>query len=177
MITSCSQGILSNNVTSDSVPVEPAKSKGEKVAKRVSFKNLSEIITDSSDSIWADRRDKQASLALHFMYKDTLAVSYSSECWLIYPYKIDGNKLIVYWDNNIDTKYDFDIVKAVNKIDKKYLGKPFMVLELANDTTFKATYPIQQLIKRINSVSKYRTFFPNEYRVVQPVSYDEKGYD
>jgi hypothetical protein len=69
-------------------------------------------------------------------YKDTLAISYSPECWFRFPYKLDENKIIVYWDNFIDTKYEFDIVKAMNKTDKKYLGKAFMSLELANDTTF-----------------------------------------
>lgn len=68
-------------------------------------------------------------------------ISYSPECVLLFPYTQDNNKLIVYWDNNIDTKYNFDIVKAINKTDRKIIGRPFLILELKNDRTLRATYP------------------------------------
>ncbi|SMO78036.1 hypothetical protein SAMN06265350_11059 [Solitalea koreensis] len=120
----------------------------ETPTKRLSFKNISEIVADNSYSTWVKLQDSSASLALHFQYKDTLAVSYSPECWLMFPYKLDENKIVVYWDNNIDTKYNFDIVKAIKHTDKKFLGQPFMILELENDTTFKATYPMKELIRK-----------------------------
>ena len=137
------------------------------ISKKLVFKNVSEIVADSSYSTWVMFQDSSASLALHFQYKDTLAVSYSPECWLMYPYKLDGNKIVVYWDNNIDTKYDFDIVKAVNNTDKRYIGKPFMILELKNDTTLRATYPLKDLILKLNNSSKERTFFPDTYIIAQ----------
>jgi len=137
------------------------------ISKKLVFKNVSEIVADSSYSTWVMFQDSSASLALHFQYKDTLAVSYSPECWLMYPYKLDGNKIVVYWDNNIDSKYDFDIVKAVNNTDKKYIGKPFMILELKNDTTLRATYPLKDLILKLNNSSKERTFFPDTYIIAQ----------
>ena len=140
----------------------------EQITSRFSYKNVLEIITDTLWSVWVERKDSSASLALHFMYKDILAVAYSAECWLYYPYKIDNNKIVVYWDNKIDTKYNFDIVKAINKTDRKYLGMPFMILELENDTTFKATYPLKELVRKINNSSKNgRIFFPDKYIVVQ----------
>ena len=137
------------------------------ISKKLVFKNVSEIVADSSYSTWVMFQDSSASLALHFQYKDTLAVSYSPECWLMYPYKLDGNKIVVYWDNNIDSKYDFDIVKAVNNTDKKYIGKPFMILELKNDTTLRATYPLKDLILKLNNSSKERAFFPDTYIIAQ----------
>lgn len=135
--------------------------------KRLSFRSVSEIVADSSSSCWVQLQGDNASLALHFQYKDTLAVSYSSECWLMYPYKLEGNKIVVYWAMIIDTKYNFDIVKAIKKTGKKYVGQPFMILELENDTTFKATYPIKELIRIINSSSKDRVFFPEKYSIAQ----------
>lgn len=137
------------------------------ISKMLVFKNVSEIVADSSYSTWVMFKDSTSSLALHFQYKDTLAVSYSPECWLMFPYKLDGNKIVVYWDKNIDTKYDFDIVKAINKTDKKFIGQPFMILELENDSTLKATYPIKELIRKINSSSKERVFFPDKYEIAQ----------
>jgi coenzyme F420-reducing hydrogenase alpha subunit len=141
----------------------------EETSKQLSFKNVTEVIQDEKSNAWVELKDSTASLALHFNLdkKDTLSVSYSPECWLMYPYKIENNKIIVYWDNIIDTKYDFDIVKAIRKIDKKNIGKPFMVLELVNDTTLKATYPIPDLIKKINNSSKKRNLFPDNFILSQ----------
>ncbi len=138
-------------------------------SERLSFNNIEEVVQDKKSNAWVELKDSSASLALHFnlSYKDTLSVSYSSECWLMYPFRTENNKIIIYWDNNIDSKYEFDIVKAINKIDKNYLGKPFMILELANDTTLKVNYPIPELIRKINSSSKERTFFPNKFIVSQ----------
>ena len=85
----------------------------------------------------------------------------------MFPYKLDGKKIIVYWDENVDTKYDFDIVKVMKKVDKKYLGKAFMTLELINDTTLRSTYLLEDLVRKINASSKERTFFPAKFNLVQ----------
>ena len=165
LLTACNQ----NNKPAKSTQQKdtPYSTQQEQHPKRLSFNAISEIATDSSSSIWVNKIDSSFSLALHFDEKDTVWVSYSPECLLVFPYKQDTNKLVVYWDNNIDTKYDFDIVKAVNKIDKKLIGKPFMVLELENDTTLRATYLMPDLIRQIHSSSKERTFFPDKFILVQ----------
>jgi hypothetical protein len=139
-------------------------------SKRLTFENSDEIVADKKSSAWVEiKDDSSASLALHFNLdcNDTLAVSYSPECWLMFPFKIDHEKIIVYWDVLIDSKYDFDIVKSIEKNDNKFSGKPFMILELINDTTLKATYPIPDLIREINSSSKTRTFFPDKFVIAQ----------
>ena len=170
LVAACNQNNSASNgrkqpdtLYSANLPDTSKPNQKRELAKGVSFKDASEIVADSSYSTWVELQGNSASLALHFKYKDTLAVSYSAECWLMYPYKLDGNKIVVYWDNNIDTKYNFDIVKAIDKTDKKFIGKPFMILELINDTTLKATYPMKDLIGKINSSSKERTFFPGKY--------------
>ncbi|GAO41777.1 hypothetical protein FPE01S_01_07910 [Flavihumibacter petaseus NBRC 106054] len=117
--------------------------------------------------------DSSYSLALHFGEKDTLWISYSPECLLVFPYKRDNDKLIVYWDNNIYTKYEFDIVKAINKVDRKVIGRPFMFLELESDTILRATYPMKYLIKMINNSGGDRIFFPDKFTLVQ----DGEMYD
>lgn len=136
---------------------------------KTAYKSVQEIVSDTVYSNWVQFQDSTSSLTLHFMYSDTLAVSYSPECWLHFPYKLQGNKLVVYWDNFIDTKYDFDIVQAVNKTDPKYLGKPFLTLELKNDTTLKATYLIKSLVNQINRLGKERTFFTDEYTLLPDI--------
>jgi hypothetical protein len=144
----------------------------EETPIKYSFKDISEITAENVYSHWVYLKDSISSLSLVFgqgviWQRDTLKVPYSSECWLTYPYKLDGNKIVVYWDTDIDTKYQFDIVKAIGKIDKKLIGKPFMILELVNDTTLKATYPMKDLIEKINRSSEdnNRIFFPDIFRI------------
>lgn len=166
----CNQDYLTTNDQKINTLVTKVNSdifKQKSVVERLSFKNVVEVVKDNKSNAWVALKDTSASLALHFnlSYKDTLSVSYSAECWFMYPFKIDNNKIIVYWDDFIDSKYDFDIVKAINNVDKKYIGKPFIILELVNDTTLSATYPIPNLIKTINSSSNQRTFFPNQFIV------------
>ena len=174
-MTACNQnGSTSNDQKTDTLTIKVnadtlQTAKKKTPSERLSFNNVAEVVQDKKSNAWVELKDSSASLALHFnlSYKDSLSVSYSSECWLMYPFKTEKEKIIIYWDNFIDSKYDFDIVKAINKIDKKYLGKPFMILELVNDTTLKATYPIPELIRKINSSSKERTFFPDKFIVSQ----------
>ena len=136
------------------------------------FKNISEITQEYSYSVWFDWKegyDSSLSLIFGIGRNDTLSVYYSNECWLYYPYKLVNDKIIVYWDTIIDTKYQFDIVKAIDKIDKKLIGKPFMILELEDSTTLKATYPMKDLIEKINlSSENERIFFPDRFRQSLP---------
>ena len=136
--------------------------------EKVSFRNVSEVIAYQKPGVWANvGKDSSISCTLFFSMdssiKNTLSVEYSSECWLFFPYKDSSDRIVVYWDKNIDTKYDFDIVKKVNHIDKKYMRKPFMILELVNDTTLGATYPFPDIIKSLNSADKDRVLFPETY--------------
>ncbi len=174
LVLSCNQkdSTTSINKTVDIDTIKETSNKNYK-SKKLSFKNIAEIVADESSSIWVKKEKNNFSLALHFQYKDTLAISYSPECWLMYPYKVEGRKIIVYWDNNIDTKYDFDIVKVINNTNKKYLGKPFMTLELINDTTLKTNYQLKELINRINRANKERIFFPDRFNLVQ----EDEMYD
>ncbi len=137
-----------------------------KVEGRFSFKSVNEIIGGPQSS-WINMTGRGPSLALHFMYKDTLAICYSPECWLMYPCKREENRIVVLWDDMIDTKYPFDIVKAAGKISKSYIGKPFIILELTNDTTLHANYPIRSLIKELNNSNKERIFFPANYHLAK----------
>lgn len=157
--------ILSTKVDTDKSQIDKEKTASE----RLSFNNILEVVQYKKSNAWFQIKDSSPSLALHFnlIHKDTLSVSYSPECWLMYPFKTDNNKIIVYWNNIIDSKYSFDIVKAINRVDKSYVGKPFIILELVNDTTLKATYPIPDLVKKINNSSKKRIFFPNKFIISQ----------
>ncbi len=128
------------------------------------YKNIYEVVKEEKGTnAWA----YQSSLSLHFNLQDTVTLSacYTSECWILFPFKIVDNKVVAYWDNQIDSKYNFEIVKALAQVDKKYVGKPFIILNLENDTTLKATYLYPKLIKQINGSSEKRLFFPERFMV------------
>uniref|UniRef100_UPI00404A7F1D hypothetical protein n=1 Tax=Flavobacterium sp. TaxID=239 RepID=UPI00404A7F1D len=151
----------SDTLNSNATMIDEQISKNE----RFSIKNLSDII--SNRSVWAEKKDGRFSLAFYFQDKDTISVLYSFECWLMFPYKIDDDKITIFWDINTDSKYDnFDVLVAMNKIEKKYIGQPFMFLEMENDTTLRATYLIKEMISEINKSSKERTLFPEKLNVL-----------
>jgi len=180
IIGSCGQTMKKQEIAEDILPidtmelVDTIKSQNNENTYqwKTSFKNVSEVVNNYGDWINQNEKDSTASLALVFALhnNDTLSVCYSAECWLYFPYKLKDDKIIVYWDVYIDTKYEFDIVKAMKKTNKKLIGKPFMILELENDSTLKATYLMKDLIKKINRASKTkRIFFPDKYYVIEDI--------
>lgn len=50
--------------------------------------------------------------------KDSLAIQYYVECRGVYPVRVDSNKMTVFWTIVLDSKYDFNIVKAIRKFRK-----------------------------------------------------------
>ena len=156
----------------NSLNIQQEKTNNEESQLKYSFKNISEITAENTYSVWVYLQDSISSPSFIFGQgflsgSDTLSLCYSPECWLGYPYKLDENKIVVYWDTLIDTKYQFDIVRAIHKIDEKIIGQPFMILELINDTTLKVTYPMKDLIKKINlsSENNNRVFFPDTLQI------------
>ena len=135
------------------------------VENKVSFKSISEVIQHKSPGSWISIKDSITSCALFFgaLDSNTLAMKYSPECWFYFPYKYSSNEITVYWDNIIDTKYDFNIVNAINRIDRKFMGKPFMTLKLINDSTLQPTYLFPEIIKQLNLSDKDRFLFPDKY--------------
>lgn len=88
---------------------------------------------------------------------------YNASCWLNFPFEFDGYRIVVFWDTLIDSKYDFDIVKAMRRVDKKHIGKPFMELTLINDSTLHAKYLIPDIVRNINESDKTHTLFPKTF--------------
>jgi hypothetical protein len=140
-----------------------------RAGNRPAYHSAADIVRDNIRSVWAESRGEAVSLSLHFAADtpDTLSVSYSPECWLEFPYRVKDDRIIVYWDLRIDSKYEFEFVRAVRQADRRYLGKPFMVLTLLNDTTLRAAYPIPSLAKALNDAGDGRTLWPETFSRTQ----------
>src|SRR5687767_925241 len=89
---------IDQNVDTSSSHISSELSKMEKsgsTQKKINYKNIAEVTHDTRSNAWVELGDNSASLALYFnlAYKDTLSVSYSAECWLMFPFTIANNKI------------------------------------------------------------------------------------
>lgn len=139
--------------------------KNEKITDTILFKNIVEVTNDKSGVPWVKLEKNSSSCILHFNLENpqTLTIEFAPECWASFPIKIIRNEIVVYWDVNIDTKYNFEIVKAMNKVDKSLKGTPFIVLELQNGNMLKANYQIKELRDQLNNADKQEHFFTDEF--------------
>lgn len=132
----------------------------------VLFRSIKDVVDYDKAGVWANiSENNKISCELFFKYsgEDTLSVEYSPECWVYFPFIYDAEKITVYWEYYLDTKYEFDIVKTIKKIDKKYKGKPFMTLRLINDTTLQATYNTPEIRNKLNSADTSKLMFADQY--------------
>ncbi|WP_395056910.1 hypothetical protein [Flavobacterium sp.] len=137
--------------------------KTEKVNDSIFFKNIIDVVNDKKSTPWVKSENDFASCILYFNLEnlEILAIQFTPECWAYFPIEIKKNKIIVYWDVNIDTKYNFDIVKTMNKIDESLKGKPFIILELRDGKMLKASYEIEKLREELNNGKE--NYFANEF--------------
>ncbi|UOK41606.1 MULTISPECIES: hypothetical protein [Flavobacterium] len=139
--------------------------KTEKTIDSIYFKNILEVINDKNSVPWVKFEKNSPSSILHFNLENpqTLSIEFTPECWAHFPIEIIEKKIVVYWDVNIDSKYNFDIVKAMNKIDKTLKGKPFIILELQNGNMLKANYQMKELRDQLNNTNMNDYFFADEF--------------
>jgi len=134
-------------------------------------KTINDVIACTNKSGWAKTithdEDIVPSGILYFNFDTTtvLVIELTPESWIKFPVKISHDSIIVNWEINYDSKYNFPWINEMNRTPKNYIGKPFMFLKLINDSTLQATYPNKQLIKKINSTDKMRVLFPDIYTI------------
>lgn len=102
------------------------------------------------------------SARFHFnQIKDTLLIEYYPECWGDYPIKLENNVIKAFWNDNLDTKYEFDIVKVVHN-NRTEIGTPFLSFSLNSDSTLNVFYLNKSLVNKINMANKNKHFLPTE---------------
>jgi len=105
---------------------------------------------------------------LHFnLYRtDELWFEFYPECWAAFPITVTDERIGVLWPpHSVDTKYDFDIVKAIRAISKKSSTGSFIELTLLNDSTLAATYPNKELMTSLAKFGCGDSTFPDAYHV------------
>ncbi len=122
-------------------------------------KILSDVLSADSRFIWRFGKIDE-SATFHFaQVKDSLLIEYFPECWVRYPLKVSKDTIIAYWSREIDTKYDFAVVKFIRE-SKMRRGTPFLGFTLSNDSTLNVIYLNEKLVKGINATDTTVTFLP-----------------
>jgi hypothetical protein len=131
--------------------------------RQTRFLSVGQVVSDTTPTYWGNFTGNYSSV-LHFNLdnKDTLFIEYYGQCWYAYPIKIDSNKIVVYWDDNMDCKFDIGFKKFNTKMTRPVKGKPFMYLTLRNDTLF-ANYVHEDWIKEFNKKDSELTIFPDYF--------------
>lgn len=125
--------------------------------RKLPYKSISEVIEPSDKiKVWhSENFDPQFFFSLA---KDTLFILFNGQCSYGYPYKIKEDKIIAYWDFIEDCTHDISIKKTFGLKNHPVVGKPFMVIQLANDTTLKVDYLYPEWTKKFNAVKDSQAF-------------------
>jgi hypothetical protein len=118
---------------------------------------------DTTATQWGNYMDNFTSV-LHFSisHKETVQIEYYGQCWYSYPLKIEGEKITVIWDDNMDCKFDIGFKKPIKGTTKPVKGNPFVFLTLKNDTLF-AEYVQNDWRKEFNKKHTSLTIFPDYF--------------
>ena len=132
------------------------------------YKNVNEIVNEKNGIQWAYKNyhKHRISALLYFNLEtcDNLSIEIGPVIfWLTLPIKIKDDKITVFWDDNVDYKYKTEMVKTFISVSKSHKGKPFMSLDLINDTTLSAIYYDSILVKKLNRLSNDIVIFPKTY--------------
>jgi hypothetical protein len=132
------------------------------------FLNVFEVVSDTMPTRWGNYTGDYTSV-LHFNIdqKDTVWIEYYGQCWYAYPYIIKGDRIIIYWDDNMDCIFDMGFKKIMAGITSPVLKKPFVYLTLHNDTLF-ADYTYKEWVKALNQKDSELTIFPNYFIAGSP---------
>lgn len=141
----------------------PIKKKKEK-ENQTKFLSIEEVIKEKN-SDWAFSNCGVSSSILHFNLKtfNKLTIEFSHDCKAIFPMSSYNNVIDVYWQPQLISSKEYDIVKMIENHKKHPSKTPFMRFRLKNDSTISVKYYNRDFQNRLNSVDKQRILFPDNF--------------
>ena len=139
------------------------------VLKPKKDKTISDVVNNIDSSSWlfvSGKKEEQIwSTIIHFNLDspDKVGLEFNSECWAFFKLQQKDDTIKIIWPPDLDTKYQFNIIKEINKVPSDFNGRPFILLTLQNDTTLKAIYTDTILLKKLNNCEKGRILLPDYY--------------
>ena len=155
------QGCHSRQKTATSL-----KADSEKVSissPKSGFKNISQVMADTDiQSYW--RNQTNGYPALHFSEsRDTVRFEFNGQCDYSYPIKTMGDQTFLMWDTIENCTYGIGIKNTFGLKDHPIVGKPFVRLDLVNDSTLEATYLYPEWTGKFNQQWKEYSYFPSVF--------------
>jgi len=116
-------------------------------------------------SNWAFSNCGVSSSILHFNLKtfNKITIEFSPDCKAIFPMSSYNNVIDVYWQPQLISSKEYDIVKMIEKHKTHPSKTPFMRFRLKNDSTISVKYYNRDFQNRLNSVDKQRILFPDNF--------------
>ena len=142
----------------------PIKKKTVKEKIQTKFLSIEEVIKEKNSN-WAFSNCGVSSSILHFNLKtfNKLTIEFSPDCIAIFPMSSYNNVIDVYWQPQLISSKEYDIVKMIEKHKKHPSKTPFMRFRLRNDSTISVKYYNRDFQNRLNSVDKQRILFPDNF--------------
>src|ERR1700743_3629142 len=127
------QGCHSRQKTETSLKIE--SDKGTLSSPKSKYTNIAQVISDTDiQGYW--RNQENGYPALHFSeLRDTVRFEFNGQCDYSYPIKIMGDQAFLIWDTLENCTYSIGIKNTFGLKDHPLAGKPFMRLDVVNDST------------------------------------------
>ena len=102
---------------------------------------------------------------MHFNFQkyNELRIEFSPDCFVSFPIVVRDNRIETHWSPKIDSKKEYEIVKAIKNANSSYKNERFIVFYLKNDTTLIVEYRSPNLRNKLNAASKDRILFTDKY--------------
>lgn len=131
MLFSCREGNKIETTKTNNLPKNPTET-----GKHPGYKNISHVVGEKELlRYWAAAGTYYPNL--HFTNNDTLYFEFNGQCEYSFPFKMQYDSIVVYWDLQENCTHDIGIKKTFGLRDRPMKGKPFMTLRLINDTTLQ----------------------------------------
>jgi hypothetical protein len=156
ILISCSEATIKDRKDISTPDITLAKS------NRPHYKDISEVVGEKEIlNYWISPNSYYPTL--HFDNPDTLYLEFNGQCQYSYPYKKEGENIIVHWDYIENCTHDIGIKKSFNLKSSPVKGKPFMTLRLVSDTAMQATYLHQEWVSRFNKEYPGYKYLPESF--------------
>ncbi len=139
----------------------------KKVKKKIIERKFPSVqnIVNGKHSTWNNNKQGISSSILHFNFQkyNELRIEFSPDCFVSFPIVVRDNRIETHWSPKIDSKKEYEIVKAIKNANSSYKNERFIVFYLKNDTTLIVEYRSPNLRNKLNAASKDRILFTDKY--------------
>ena len=101
---------------------------------------------------------------LYFSWsKDSVTIEFNGQCQYTFPVRLNDSSLILYWVLFEDCTHDIGVTQDYGLKSSPAIGKPFMSLNLTNDSTLVSKYFYPEWVQKVNVRYSGYKYFPDKF--------------